>query len=58
MISEGIDQLIEKPHLIDMEYVVPKLCETKNYLRIVEICMLKIKMVQEMERSDEKIVQC
>lgn len=41
-----------------MEYVVPKLCETKNYLRIVEIAMLKIKTVEEMESLDEKIIQC
>jgi hypothetical protein len=28
MIIQGIEQLIERPHLIDMDYIVPKLCDT------------------------------
>ena len=48
MISQGIEQLIERPHLMDMDYVVPKLCETKNFSRIVELAMLKIESLEKM----------
>jgi hypothetical protein len=58
MITEGIEQLVERPHLIDLDYVVPKLTDTNNFLRIIEICMLKLQKLGEIPSSEDKMLQC
>ena len=37
---------------------MPKLCETNNFSRVVELAMMKIQKLEEINGSEEQIIQC
>ena len=41
-----------------MEYVVPKLCETNNFSRVVELAMMKIERLEQINGSEDQIILC
>lgn len=46
LITQGVEQLKTKPHLLNLKSVVPILCRTDNYLTIVDLCVLKAKYLR------------
>lgn len=37
LINHAVKQLLQNPELIDMDAVVPDLCASDNYLKVVQI---------------------
>ena len=46
-INHAVKQLLQNPELIDMDAVVPDLCASDNYLKVVQLCLLKIEALQQ-----------